>query len=149
MIPALSIRGPWWWFIFYGGKDIENRGWSTRYRGPVYIHASKWFDAEEMQYDWEDALEMYRNSGGTSLPPVTLRDLRDRGGCIVGRAEIVDCVQTSASPWFMGPHGFLLRNPVAFATPVPCRGARRLFPVPVDVMTRISAISMPEAMIGI
>mgnify|MGYP006363525131 CR=1 FL=1 len=32
---ALSIRAPWWWAILYAGKDIENREWATRFRGPV------------------------------------------------------------------------------------------------------------------
>ena len=39
-----------------------------------------------------------------------------RGG-IIGEAEIVDCVDHSASPWFVGPFGFVLRN----ARPLPFR----------------------------
>lgn len=150
-IPTLSIRGPWWWWILYGGKDIENRGWSRSYRGPVYIHASKWFDPEEMKDDWDDAMTMYRMQGGNSasLPPVTLQELRSRGGHIVGRAEIVDCVNQSASAWFVGPNGFVLKNAIAFAEPVPCRGARQLFPVPADAAMRIAQFEGRGAMIGI
>ncbi|WP_206002040.1 ASCH domain-containing protein [Paraburkholderia aromaticivorans] len=36
---ALSIRQPWAWLIVKGHKDIENRTWSTRFRGRVLIHA--------------------------------------------------------------------------------------------------------------
>lgn len=43
---AISIRAPWWWLISHGGKDIVNRSWRTRYRGPVLIHASQWFKPE-------------------------------------------------------------------------------------------------------
>ena len=38
---ALSLRQPWASLIIYGGKDIENRRWETKYRGPLLIHASK------------------------------------------------------------------------------------------------------------
>ena len=38
---ALSIRQPWAWLIVNGHKDIENRSWPTRFRGPVLIHAAK------------------------------------------------------------------------------------------------------------
>lgn len=37
---AISIRQPWAWLIVNGFKDIENRSWRTKYRGPVLIHAS-------------------------------------------------------------------------------------------------------------
>ena len=33
-----------------------------------------------------------------------------RGG-IIGSVELVDVVEQSASPWFFGPVGFVLRNP--------------------------------------
>ena len=38
---ALSIRQPWAWLIVNGYKDIENRTWSTDFRGRVYVHAGR------------------------------------------------------------------------------------------------------------
>ncbi len=43
---ALSIMQPWAWLIVNGHKDIENRNWPTRFRGPVYIHAGKKIDGD-------------------------------------------------------------------------------------------------------
>ena len=40
-LPILSIRQPWAWLIVNGYKDIENRTWSTRFRGKVLIHGMK------------------------------------------------------------------------------------------------------------
>lgn len=40
VIPALSFTQPWPEAIF-GGKNVENRPWSTKYRGPLWIHAAK------------------------------------------------------------------------------------------------------------
>ena len=43
---ALSIRQPWAHRILREGKDIENRDWPTRYRGPVLIHAGIKIDCD-------------------------------------------------------------------------------------------------------
>lgn len=113
---AISIRQPWAWAIIHAGKDIENRDWPTRFRGPVCIHAAKGMTRAE----YEDASHFIR--GFCSVPsPERL----ERGG-IVGTAEIVGCVTQSESPWFFGCYGFVLRNvvPVDF---IPARGALGFF----------------------
>lgn len=38
---ALSLWQPWASLIALGVKTIETRGWSTKYRGPLLIHAAK------------------------------------------------------------------------------------------------------------
>jgi hypothetical protein len=58
---------------------------------------------------------------------VTLGELRNLGGHIVGQVDIVNCVTESDSTWFQGKYGFVLRNPVAFDKPWPCKGALGLF----------------------
>lgn len=117
---ALSIMQPWAGLIVNGLKDIENRSWSTRFRGPVLIHAGKKLDGDAM------------DSVDAGMHPVTFDDLEGhyglvypRGG-IVGVAEIVDCVSASRSPWFVGDFGFVIRNarPLPF---IPCKGALGFF----------------------
>jgi hypothetical protein len=41
-VKALSLIQPWATLIAIGAKRIETRAWSTPYRGPIAIHASKW-----------------------------------------------------------------------------------------------------------
>jgi hypothetical protein len=129
-VRAISIRAPWWWFILYAGKDIENRDWYTGYRGPVLVHASKWFGKQEVYDDFQGAREAMI-SPTLELPSVTLGEMRGFGGQIVGQVEIVDCVRQSDSPWFFGKFGFVLRNPVAFKKPYPVKGALGFFDVPI------------------
>ena len=38
---ALTVRQPWASLIAAGVKTIETRSWSTKYRGPLAIHAGK------------------------------------------------------------------------------------------------------------
>ena len=47
---ALSVRQPWAWALLFGGKDVENRTWSTRHRGRIWIHASKREIADDVDY---------------------------------------------------------------------------------------------------
>jgi hypothetical protein len=139
---ALSIRAPWWWYILHGGKDIENRDWPTRVRGRVLIHASKWWNEREVAEAIEDANQMQFRANPCRtqhLFPAAVHSgiLRDSCGFLVGSVEIIDCVAQSSSPWFVGDYGFVLRNPEAFAKPVPFKGALGFFGVPDDLMRRL------------
>ena len=134
---ALSIRQPWAWAIVHAGKRHENRSWSTAYRGPIAIHASKWWQAQEA-LDQFASVQYAAGVTGVALPPITLRTLRDATGGIVGTARIVDCVEKSDSPWFVGPFGFVLDDVKALPEIIPCKGALGLFNVPADVAARIA-----------
>lgn len=132
---AISVRAPWWWFILHAGKDIENRDWPTRFRGTVLLHASRWWRLDEVQEDSADAIECYNAAKRLiANKEFTYRELRDIGGHIVGKVDIVDCVSSSDSPWFFGKYGFVLANPVAFERPIPCKGALGLFDIPSDIL---------------
>ncbi len=117
---ALSIRQPWAWAIINAGKDIENRDWPTRFRGPVCIHASKGIGS---RHDFYSARNFITDEIRQKSPPEP--EGIARGG-IIGVAEIVDCVEASESPWFFGRYGFVLRNarPVPF---IPVKGALGFF----------------------
>lgn len=68
-IRVLSVRQPYADQIIHGDKWAELRTWKTPYRGPVYIHASRW-DGSPSQ--------------GSPGPGQT--------GAIIGRVKLVDCV---------------------------------------------------------
>lgn len=115
---ALSIKQPWAWLIVNGYKDIENRSWKTKVRGPILIHASKSVDMTGFAY-------VALKYPDVPMPP--LNSLPTGG--IVGSAEIVDCITESESRWWEGPHGLVLTN----AKPLPFRpfsGALYFFEVP-------------------
>lgn len=115
---TLSIRQPWAWLIVNGHKDVENREWSTDYRGPLLIHASKTVRRGEYAEQARDIEEAF----GIRVP--ALDDL-PLGG-IVGIATLTDCADTSDSPWWTGDTAWSLRDarPLPFH---PCPGALRLF----------------------
>lgn len=126
---ALSVRQPWAWALLYGGKTVENRNRNTRYRGRLWIHASKRENRNDVEeavrlvaQSWKcsdhQAMEHYRKHGqrGAILGSVTLKDCRrfdelDRG----------DPLRTNR--WANGPWLWLVTDPVARApwpTPGQC-----------------------------
>lgn len=115
---ALSIKQPFAYLICAGFKDIENRNWSTKFRGRIYVHAAK-------RDDWNEATDDFIYgvfSGDVPSRIPRLGTNPEQFGAIIGEVDIVDCVTESKSPWFVGKFGFVLRNPTLYATPIPCRG---------------------------
>ena len=126
---ALSIRQPWAWLIVHGGKDIENRSWHTKHRGRFLVHASKGMTNKE----YCDGLEFAMRAGDIQL----LRDFPTsqemlRGG-IIGSVELVDSVDTSDSPWYMGEKAFVLRDPKPLPF-TPLKGRLSFFDVPDELV---------------
>jgi hypothetical protein len=124
---ALSIRQPWAWAILVLGKDIENRTWRTRHRGPLLIHASAGVKAADIA-DFIAHVEARPDLGERLEAAGGLRvdELRQQAGGIVGQVEILDCVTRSNSAWFVGPFGFTLAK--AETLPFqPCKGQLGLF----------------------
>ncbi|ODN69225.1 ASCH domain-containing protein [Methylobrevis pamukkalensis] len=135
---ALSIMQPWAWLIVAGHKDIENRTRATGVRGRILVHAGKRVDLDAMT-----EIKAGRH-------PVTGRPLRLTlpgafpTGAVVGEVEIVMCVTDHRSDWFVGDHGFVLRNPLEFA-PEPWRGQLGFFDIPDDTARRLVPLTPASA----
>lgn len=96
-------------------KNVENRGWNCRYRGPLLIHAGKRIDK-----DW-----IWLVVPGLQLPT----------GMLLGTVEVVGCVRDSDSRWGAeGQYHIRLSNPKALARPIPYKGAQGLFEVPLEAL---------------
>jgi hypothetical protein len=77
---ALSVRPPWAWAIAHADKRIENWSWSTSYRGPLLIHASRTFYTSE-------TAELERILGRELAPALFAR------GTFVAVADLTDVVK--------------------------------------------------------
>lgn len=117
---ALSVRQPWAWAIIHAGKDIENRGPSFSFDMPsrrFAVHASQGMTRQE----YEDARDYMAEIGVACPRPDAL--VR---GAIIGAVTVTSVVGGSDSPWFFGPRGLVLTEPVA-VDPVPASGALGFF----------------------
>jgi|PlaIllAssembly_1097288.scaffolds.fasta_scaffold363432_2 hypothetical protein len=118
---AISLKQPYAWAVIFGGKDIENRTWNTKYRGELAIHASS------------SALKDYWWPRGTPKP--LSGDLRS--SVIIGVVDLVDVVEKSRSKWFGGPYGFVLKNPKPLREPISYKGALNIWPLPPKIIRAI------------
>lgn len=116
---ALSVRQPWAYLIVSGIKRIENRDWTTDYRGPLLIHASMSWHAAAA--DRDEFQQRYRVKIPNELPQ----------GAIVGCVLLIDVITHSRDRFFTGPYGFVLAKP-QMLDPIPMLGRSRLFDVDAD-----------------
>lgn len=126
-IKALTVWQPWAWLIVAGHKDVENRCWPTKHRGPLLIHAGKTYDGDPREDDEEN---------GIAIPKGLPR------GAIVGAVNMVSCLpyERASSIWHQhGQYGFYVADAVQLATPVPWRGSQGLFDVPVSAVPELAA----------
>ena len=116
-VPAVTVWQPWATAIFTMGKDVENRGWSTPYRGPLVIHAGRTFD--------HNAAAMI--AGGEADYP--------HRGVLLGVVRLVDCTRDYPSRWAAaGQWQWVLADPRPLLVPIPMRGQRGLWPVSTGIL---------------
>ena len=117
---AITIKQPWASLIVHGIKDIENRSWSTKFRGRVLIHAT----AKGEKRSWGSLSDIQSSKllqSGSSLNKTSFSNLPT--GSIIGSIEIVDCIMNHPSVWAdKGVYNWVLANPILFPEPIPVKG---------------------------
>lgn len=123
---ALSIRPPWAYAIAHLGKRVENRGWTTSYRGPILIHASKNLKPADTA--------ALRKIIGRNIDPA-----RFAQGAVVAIADLVDVVPAKDAPgrWTVGPFAWRLRNVRVLSQPIPCSGKLGLWKPDAALIRRV------------
>lgn len=131
---ALSVRQPFATLVATGAKRFETRSWSTSYRGPLAIHATRGWDRDDMRL----ALQLERR-GVLAVEP---RDLPR--GAVIAMCRLVAIHRTSQWPpelvlsdlevelgdYSVGRFAWQLADVVALPAPVPWRGELGLWEWP-------------------
>jgi hypothetical protein len=132
-VKALTISQPWAWAIIHAGKNVENRRWKTRYRGPLLIHAGNQSDPAGSG----SILWVMDDPEAFGQP----RAAFEARGAIIGVANLVDVLIDSSSPWAMpGWFHWLLEFPEPVDPPIPCRGRQGLWRPPPRVLGTLAGI---------
>lgn len=145
---AITILEPWASLIACGAKRIETRSWSTKYRGPIAIHAglSQKYYALQQEEPFASALEQF--SKVVDIGGAVEAEYEDRieleYGKVIAIAELVDCIQITDEffakqlqtgqgqreiafgDWRRGRYAWILAN-VRNIEPVPAKGMQRLW----------------------
>jgi hypothetical protein len=146
---------PWAMLVALGENSIETRSWSTRYRGPLAIHAAKAFPQDARALC---KLEPYRSvlarggfSSAEELP---------RGG-VIALAELTDVIaftrtslrdtrkraaqgllpehEADFGDFSPGRYGFVLTRVRKLSTPVPAKGMLGVWTVQPTLERRLKA----------
>lgn len=129
---ALTLTQPWATLVAIGAKQTETRSWSTRYRGPLAIHAAKGWTADVVHVAFSEPYRQVLCDAGYSLFSLLPR------GVIVATCTLVDCVPTSRfqgndfldsafGDFSAGRFAWILKDIKAFPRPIIAKGALGLW----------------------
>jgi ASCH domain len=126
-VKALTLRQPWAWATIYGGKDVENRRWKTRHRGPLLIHAG-------VDVDPDGSASVLKTIADPDVfaRPRTAWEAR---GAIIGLVFLADILTDSPSRWAIpGRYHWALEFPSPIDPPILHRGRPGLWVPPAAVV---------------
>lgn len=131
---AITLLEPWASLIAVEVKKIETRSWSTKYRGPLAIHAGKSLKASHMNIAWHEpffsALRPHHEESG---------GIRYFHGCVIATCDLVDCIKMTPEfidliksakgheydfgVYAVGRYAWILENVKPLEKPIPAKGA--------------------------
>lgn len=141
-LKALSLLQPWANCVLFLGKDVENRSWSTNYRGGFLIHASAGWDKMGEIFVKKNWLKIWSRMDiavkNTVARPFEspswdrfLSDAAQRRRGLVGYAEIHSIFPVAPPEirglWEFGPNVWRLKNVVRAKGVFPMKGALGFF----------------------
>lgn len=131
---TLSIKQPFASLIVYGLKDVENRTWTTPYRGKILIHAGS---AAIQHCFWDNEPREHFESYMTHNSFGNIPDMSEfPTGAIVGYVDLKDCVKEHDSIWadpFEDVYKWVFTNAFYFDEPIlNVKGKLRLWEYPLD-----------------
>lgn len=123
---ALTLTQPWASAIVLGHKTIETRSWTTRYRGPIAIHAAKGFPKWAREFaETERALGRVpeRLPLGAVIAVARIVDVRPTEEL----AAEISALERLYGDYAPGRFGWILEDVELLAEPIPAKGALGLW----------------------
>lgn len=132
-VRAVTLRQPWAWATIYGGKDVENRHWRTRHRGPLLIHAGVDVDPDGSA----SVLKTITDPDVFAWPRIAW----EARGAIIGLVFLADILTDSPSRWALpGWYHWAFEFPSPIDPPIPHRGRPGLWVPPASVVQALRDI---------
>ena len=132
-IKAITICQPWALAIMADIKNVENRTWSTKYRGPLVIHAGKSKKLLDLITPENELYPLFRSLMSYDRLPF---------GVILGIVDLIDILEyheiiKGLFPFACGPYCWVLDNPRKLKEPIPWRGRQGLWNVPYELVKEV------------
>ena len=155
-VKALTMTQPWASLVAIGENRIETRSWSTRYRGPLAIHAAKAFPAEARalcrRQPYRAVLARHGYASAQDLPlgsVIAITVLEDviafdrdslRKTREASRRGLLPEHEADFGDFSPGRFGFVLHDVRRLTIPIPVRGMLGLWTLPEKVEALIAEV---------
>lgn len=132
---ALTVWQPYASLLVMGLKKFETRGWDTKYRGSLLIHAAKLNDNRRKD-DIDRTVTLLREHGMDSLAEKLVASCSLSFGCVVGVVELTSCkpmmdggsnLENAVGYFGEGRFGWKCDEPRMFDTPITVVGKQGLW----------------------
>lgn len=130
MAKVISLLQPWAHLVVIGAKRIETRSWSTNYRGPLLIHASKRFTKDQaklcQKWPFNEYIENLEDlEFGYIIGSVNLIDVKTTEYCV--NSNLIAETERNAEEYNFGNYNagrfaWILSEPKEFNEIIPCNG---------------------------
>lgn len=122
---VISLLEPWASLVKENVKHIETRSWKTKYRGELYIHASKKVLTKRKLKEYKNRLDL-------------LNDTNFKYGYIIAKCKLVDCKKMNeelikevkknkkeyiSGEYSIGRYAWYLEDIEALDVPIPTNGS--------------------------
>ena len=141
MMRILTLWEPWATLMALGEKRIETRSWSTRYRGPLAIHAAKGGMRDEQfmeicrQPFFRESLACRKLYPGHIVAVVDLHDCKPSYDIWIFLTE----KEKAFGDYATWRYGWVTNGVFRLPEPIPYKGSQGLGIVPADVVEKIKA----------
>jgi hypothetical protein len=90
---GITLTQPWATLVAIGAKKIETRSWSTKYRGPLAIHAARNFPNDDQCLCFREPFRkiLIGEYGFIAGGEIYLGNHKFPLGCVIATCELVHC----------------------------------------------------------
>lgn len=157
-VKALTVWQPYASLLALEEKEFETRGWATKYRGPLAIHAAakKWEPWKDDVFQFEK--EYTQTIKGFLQTQIASKEIEERilpYGAVIALAELVDVVPAAKAEisdkerylgdWSRGRFGWRMKIVANLIhEPVKYKGAQGLWNLPVSVLGAAEQMAVVE-----
>lgn len=136
---CLSMHQPWASLMVHGFKRFEGREWTSKYRGPLWIHATSQKPTLEQIAALEQAYSEHYAQIGEDLPPFPQRYPTS---AVIGRLDLVDVLTleqyNDTLPEVLrekttAAYQFVIRNPMYLDMPLRMAGQPSIYKMPKEI----------------
>lgn len=141
---AISVLQPHASLIAIGAKGLETRSWSTPYRGPLAIHASKRLEGEQGKLCIREPFFSVLTEAGFKVGWYVVDPERVYAklptGVIIATCNLVDCIKMTPEfinkvqrpeldfgKYVIGHYAWVLEDVKQLEFPVPAKGKLRIW----------------------